>query len=388
MSLNEVEMMDRRVLLRADLDGTGKVLARKLAATAPAIDHVLSKGGRPIIASHISTVREGLPTMEPVAEGLSDLLGWKVRLVRGPASSWSAVIDAAETDEVIMLENMLLHPGEMSNDPALAGELAALADVYVNDDFSSAPNSWASTVGVADRIKDSVIGPRLRRELDVVDRSMNDPLRPLVAVIGGDDAPVKLRTVRHLVTRADRILIGGAVAFTFLEAQGVEIGQSSSADGLIEDTLEIIEMAEEEGTALVLPTDVIMAKALDDDAEGEVVSIKEINPRWMGLDIGPGTVNHFLAAIKDSKTIIWNGTMGAWEIEQFAQGTMAMAFAIANSRAFSVVGGRGTVSALERSGEMDKVCHVSLGGDAFKALLSGARLPGPEALGWRCRDPV
>jgi phosphoglycerate kinase len=232
------------------------------------------------------------------------------------------------------------------------------------------------------------MGPRLLKELDELDRSMNDPLRPLVAVIGGDDAPAKLRTVRHLVTRADRILIGGAVAFTFLEAQGVEVGLSVSGQDLLTEAQEVLEMAEEEGTSLILPTDVIMARSRDEDAEGEVVSVRDINPRWMGLDIGPGTVDHFLAAIRDAKTIIWNGTMGAWESDQFAQGTMALAFAIANSHAYSVVGGRGTVSALERSGEAGKACHVSLGGDAFKELLSGEHLPGAETLGWRCREPL
>ncbi len=289
---------------------------------------------------------------------------------------------------MILLENLFIHPGERDNDLVLAEELAALADVFVNDDFSSTPYSLASTIGVADRVTEKVIGPRMWSELDVVDRSMNDPLRPLVVIIGGDDAPAKLRVVRHLVTRADRILIGGAVAFTFLEAQGMEVGLSAVADDLISDAQEIVEMAEEEGTTLVLPSDVIMAKAKDADAEGEVVSVKDINPRWMGLDIGPVTVNHFLAAIKDAKTIIWNGTMGAWEIEQFSMGTMAMAFAVANSHAYSIVGGRGTVSALERSGEAEKASYISLGGDAFKALLSGERLPGAEKLGWRPREPL
>jgi phosphoglycerate kinase len=217
---------------------------------------------------------------------------------------------------------------------------------------------------------------------------MNDPLRPLVVIIGGNDLPAKLRTIRRMVTRADRILIGGAVAFAFLEAQGLEVGLSAVGDSSVLEAQEIMELAEEEGTTLVLPSDVIMAKAREADAEGEAVSVRDIEPHWMGLDIGPGTVNHFLAAIKDAKTIIWNGTLGVWEYEQFSRGTMAMAFAVANSHAYSAVGGWGTVNALERSGEAHGVCHISLGGDAFKAMLSGEPLPGAEKLGWRPREPM
>ncbi len=386
--LEEIGLLDRRVLVRADLEGTGPVLGRKLAAAAPTIAHILSKGGRPIIVAQLSPVGGKVPTMRSTAEGLSALLGWEVRLIGGDPPTWQLALNGRDADGIVLLENMLLHPGESDNDPALAEELAALADIYVNDDFSTTPHVLASTVGAADRVHENAIGPRLWNELDTVDRSMNDPLRPLVAIIGGNDVPAKLRTVRHMVTRADRILIGGAVAFAFLEAQGMEVGLSATGDDMISEAQEIIEMAEEEGTALVLPSDVIMAKTKDADAEGEEVSVKDINPHWMGLDIGPATVNRFLAAIKDAKTIIWNGSMGAWEIEQFSQGTMAMAFAVANSHAYSVVGGSGTVSALERSGEAPGVCHISLGGDAFRAILSGEILPGAEILGWRCREPL
>jgi phosphoglycerate kinase len=247
--------------------------------------------------------------------------------------------------------------------------------------------SLASTAGVVDSLKESAIGPRLWEELDQLDRSMNDPLRPMVTVVGGDDVRAKLKMVRHMVTRSDRVLVGGAAAFVFLEAQGQDVGQASNEAELIEEAQAVLEMADEEGTTIVLPTDVIMAKAMDEDAEGMVFSVKDIDPHLLALDIGPETINHFLAAIKDAKTIIWNGTMGAWELKQFSGGTMAMAFAIANSYAYSVAGGRGTVEALESSGDIAKINHVSLGGDAFKAMLSGKHLPGAEKLNWHPREP-
>jgi len=387
MLWEDLDLMNKTVLVRADLDGIGRTLSRKLAATVPGIEQVLSKGGRPIIVGQASPVEGSLPTLQTAAEGMSSLLGRKVRLVRGASSTWKATA-APRDGEVVMLENMLLQPGEVECDPALVGVLTGLADTYINDDFSASPLAMASTAGVVERIARSAMGPRLWTELDVLDRSMNDPLRPLVAIIGGDDARGKIKAVRHMVTRADRVLIGGSVAFTFLEAQGVKVGRSASEDDLVEECQEILELAEEEGTAIVLPADIVMARARRvEEAEAEVRTVKDIDPRWMGLDIGPGTVNSFLAAIKDAKTIIWNGTMGAWEIEQFAQGTNAIAFAVANSRAYSIIGGNGTVAALDRSGESEKASHISLGGDSFRAMLSGERMITAEKLGWHPREP-
>ncbi|MGE5379260.1 MAG: phosphoglycerate kinase [Candidatus Saccharibacteria bacterium] len=383
-TLGDLDLQDKRVLIRADLDGTGRQLNRKILAATRAINQVLSRNGRPIVASHLSPVDGGLPTLEPVGEVLSSLLGRKVKLVRGPAASWSKEVEQGK-GEVILLENMMLHSGERTNSLALANHLASLADVYVNDDFSSSTFSLASTVGVADRIREVAIGPRLWDELDQLDKSMNDPIRPMVTIVGGDDVRAKLRTVRHMVTRSDRLLIGGAVAFVFLEAQGLDVGLASNESDLVEEAQAVMEIANEEGTAIVLPTDVIMAMTKDEDAEGEVFSVKEIDPRSMALDIGPESINHFLAAIKDAKTIIWNGTMGAWELEQFSEGTRAMAFAVANSHAYTVAGGRGTINAVEASGDISKINHASLGGDAFKAMLSGERLPGVEKLSWRAR---
>jgi phosphoglycerate kinase len=335
----------------------------------------------------MSDVNGGYPTLQPAAEMLSSLLGRKVRLVRGPSSSWPDEVQRG-TGEIILLENLYLHSGEKTNSLALANQLASLADVFVNDDFSTTMFSFASTIGVADQVKEKAIGPKLWDELDQLDKAMNDPIRPMVTIVGGDDVRAKLRMVRHMVTRSDRVLIGGAVAFVFLEAQGLDVGQAKSEMDLVEEAQAVLDLANEEGTTVVLPTDVIMTMSKDEDAEGDVFSVKDIDPRLIALDIGPETINHFLAAIKDAKIIIWNGTMGAWELNQFSEGTKAIAYAVANSYAYSVVGGKGTVDSLEASGEIGKVNHISLGGDAFKALLSGEHMPGAAKLNWRPREPM
>jgi phosphoglycerate kinase len=282
--------------------------------------------------------------------------------------------------QVLLLENLRFHPEEKKNDDGFARALAALADVYVNDAFGAAHRAHASTYGMARHVPAAVAGFLLKREIEYFDKIQTNPSRPLVAISGGAKVSGKIAVLKNLISKVDKLVIGGGMMFTFLKAQGLEVGGSLVEENMIPTAAEIMDTARKNHTRLYLPVDAVVAERFDIRAERRIVPVQEIPPGWMGMDIGPATIKLFAEVIADAHTIIWNGPMGVFEMEPFSRGTFAMARAIAETYALSVVGGGDTDVAVHRAGESYNMSYISTGGGAFLKLLEGAELPGVVAL--------
>jgi phosphoglycerate kinase len=392
LTLDDIDIRGKRVLIRVDFnvpldtsaDG-GPTVAddTRIRAALPTIRHVLDHGGKAILISHLGRPG-GQPTpdlsLTCVADHLGTLLEERVRFSSNTVGDTvEEVIAGMGEGSVILLENTRFSPGEKANDEEFARGLAALADVYVNDAFGAAHRAHASTAGVAQFVQPAVMGRLMESEIKALTKVRDDPEHPMVAILGGAKVSDKLGTLRALNKTADDILVGGAMSYTFLKALGHEVGESRVEDDRLDAAESLYEAA---AGHLHLPSDHVVATALDADAEASVVE-GDIPDGQMGLDIGPTTIDDYRERIASAETIVWNGPMGVFEIEQFAQGTMAIAEAVADATdngAFSVVGGGDSVSALNRSGYTDRISHVSTGGGAMLTLLEGAPLPGIEAL--------
>jgi phosphoglycerate kinase len=392
LTLDDVTLRGKRVLIRVDFnvpldtseDGSPTVADdTRIRAALPTIRHVLDQKGKVILISHL-----GRPGGQPnpdlslacVADHLGTLLEERVRFSSNTVGDTvEEVVDGMNEGSVILLENTRFDAGEKANDEDFARGLAALADVYVNDAFGAAHRAHASTAGVAEFVDVAVMGRLMESEIDALTRVRDHPDHPMVAILGGAKVSDKLGTIRSLSDSADNLLIGGAMSYTFLKALGREVGASR----VEEDRLDTAESLYEEADGrIVLPNDHVVAEDLDEDAEASVVE-DDIPEPLMGLDIGPATIDTYRETIAEAETIVWNGPMGVFEIEQFADGTMAIAEAVADATddgAFSVVGGGDSVSALARSGFTDRISHVSTGGGAMLTFLEGAPLPGIDAL--------
>jgi phosphoglycerate kinase len=392
LTLDDVTLRGKRVLIRVDFnvpldtseDGSPTVADdTRIRAALPTIRHVLDQKGKVILISHL-----GRPGGQPnpdlslacVADHLGTLLEERVRFSSNTVGDTvEEVVDGMNEGSVILLENTRFDAGEKANDEDFARGLAALADVYVNDAFGAAHRAHASTAGVAEFVDVAVMGRLMESEIDALTRVRDHPDHPMVAILGGAKVSDKLGTIRSLSDSADHLLIGGAMSYTFLKALGREVGASR----VEEDRLDTAESLYEEADGrIVLPNDHVVAEDLDEDAEASVVE-DDIPEPLMGLDIGPATIDTYRETIAEAETIVWNGPMGVFEIEQFADGTMAIAEAVADATddgAFSVVGGGDSVSALARSGFTDRISHVSTGGGAMLTFLEGAPLPGIDAL--------
>ena len=392
LTLDDVTVRGKRVLIRVDFnvpldtseEGSPTVADdTRIRAALPTIRHVLDGGGKVILISHL-----GRPGGQPnpdlslacVADHLGTLLDERVRFSSNTVGDTvEEVVDGMNAGSVILLENTRFDSGEKANDEEFSKALAALADVYVNDAFGAAHRAHASTAGVADFVETAVMGRLMESEIEALTRVRDNPDHPMVAILGGAKVSDKLGTIRALKDSADHLLIGGAMSYTFLKALGREVGASR----VEEDRLDTAESLYEEADGrIVLPSDHVVAAEMDEDAEASVVG-DDIPEELMGLDIGPGTVETYREAILEAETIVWNGPMGVFEIEKFAEGTMKIAEAVADATddgAFSVVGGGDSVSALSRSGFTDRISHVSTGGGAMLTFLEGAPLPGIEAL--------
>ena len=392
LTLDDVTVRGKRVLIRVDFnvpldtseEGSPTVADdTRIRAALPTIRHVLDGGGKVILISHL-----GRPGGQPnpdlslacVADHLGTLLDERVRFSSNTVGDTvEEVVDGMNAGSVILLENTRFDSGEKANDEEFSKALAALADVYVNDAFGAAHRAHASTAGVADFVETAVMGRLMESEIEALTRVRDDPDHPMVAILGGAKVSDKLGTIRALKDSADHLLIGGAMSYTFLKALGREVGASR----VEEDRLDTAESLYEEADGrIVLPSDHVVAAEMDEDAEASVVG-DDIPEELMGLDIGPGTIETYRKAIQEAETIVWNGPMGVFEIEKFAEGTMKIAEAVADATddgAFSVVGGGDSVSALSRSGFTDRISHVSTGGGAMLTFLEGAPLPGIEAL--------
>lgn len=387
-SLYDLDLKGRRVLMRVDfnvpLDKASGAVANdaRIRAALPTIEAVLARGGRPVLMSHLGRP-DGAPdpkgSLKPVALRLSELLGRPVRMAPdciGPeVEKLSRELPAGA---VLLLENVRFHPGETKGDETFAAELARSGDVYVDDAFGTAHRAHASVYHVA-RLLPAAAGLLMQKEIESFARILERPERPFAALLGGAKVSDKLPLIRNLLPRVDMILIGGAMAYTFLEAAGVAVGASRVEKELLEEARSVRAEAEAAGKRFLLPADHVVAAALEDEAGAAVVA-GAIPAGRMGLDIGPASVAAFSKALAEARTILWNGPMGVFERPAFAQGTLKVGQAVAASGAFSVVGGGDSVAAVEKLGLASRIGHISTGGGASLELLEGKALPGIAVL--------
>jgi phosphoglycerate kinase len=382
------ELRDQRVLVRVDfnvpLDNGAVADDTRIRAALPTIEELRGKGAKLILVSHLGRPKDREPelSLRPVAERLSQLIGAPVKLAPGThGTDVAAVVDEMHDGDMVLLENIRYEPGETKNDPELARELATLADVYVNDAFGAAHRAHASTEGVARLVPNHAAGLLLEREVSTLSGLLEKPSRPLVAVLGGAKVSDKLGVIEAFRTVADQILIGGAMCFPFLKAQGHSVGNSLCADEDVELAKQVIASAGGDDQATIqLPSDLVLAERFDADATAVPLDGVDVPDGMMGLDIGPRSADAYSTIVATAGTVFWNGPMGAFELAPFAAGTRAVAEAVAASAAVTVVGGGDSAAALQRFGLADKVTHLSTGGGASLELLEGKTLPGVEAL--------
>jgi phosphoglycerate kinase len=373
-SLDDLDVGGKRVLVRVDfnvpLEGGRITDDTRIRAALPTLERLRERGARLLLTSHLGRPkgRDEALSLRPVAARLGELLGTEVQLAPD--------LDHVPDGDVVMLENIRFEPGETKNDPELARRLAGLADAYVNDAFGSAHRAHASTEGVA-HLLPSAAGLLLEREVRTLTGILEDPERPLLAIVGGAKVTDKIGVLEAFLERADAILIGGAMAFPFLSVQGHSIGNSLCADEDLEPARQLLERGSE---MLRLPVDLVLGKAFDADTERRELDGVDVPDGWMGLDIGPRTAEAYGAEIAGAGTVFWNGPMGAFELEPFGSGTRAVAEAVAATDATTVVGGGDSAAALKQFGLADRVTHLSTGGGASLELIEGKSLPGVEVL--------
>lgn len=388
-SLHDMQLSSKRVLLRADfnvpMDGEKNITDDiRIRMVLPTIQYVLEKGGRLIICSHMGRpkgARAEELSLSPVAKHLSTLLDREVKLAPDCiGAEVESLVEQMADGTVLLLENLRFHQGETSNSADFSAQLARLADVYINDAFAVSHRAHASVVGVAERVEDKCAGFLLQTEMDYFHKSMDVPIRPLIAVVGGAKVSSKLGALEHMLDKVDGMVIGGAMANTFLKGLGVDVGSSKVEEDLLETAKRFIDTADERGVKIYLPVDFVVADRFAADAVVKHVTFRDIPPEWMALDIGPATTILFKEALQDAKTIIWNGPMGAFEMDAFARGTMALCQAVADSHALSIVGGGDSNAAVKKSGEEKNISYMSTGGGAFLELMEGKILPGVAVL--------
>ena len=389
--IDELALAGKRTFIRVDynvpLDKNGDVRRitddSRILGSLPTVRHALDQGAKVILASHLGRPKgkvEPSMSLAPAAERLSELLGQPVPLVAdcvGPAAEQA--VAALGDGEICVLENLRFHPEEEKNDPAFVARLAALADVYVNDAFGTAHRAHASTAGIAGAVAEKAAGFLLRDEIHHLGALLSSAQRPFVAILGGAKVSDKITVIENLLPRCDAMLIGGAMAYTFLEAQGIAVGDSLVERDKLDLARQALADAEKRGIPLLLPSDHVVAERPSADAAAEVSGL-EIADGWLGVDIGPETRKRFAEQIAAARTVLWNGPMGIFEIDAFAGGTLAIAEAMAQNDGTTVVGGGDSVAAVGRAGVAEKITHISTGGGASLELLEGKTLPGIAAL--------
>ena len=389
-SLTEADVSGKRVLVRADFnvpqDDNGNITDEtRIKAALPTIKDLTGKGAKVILCSHMGRpkgeVKEEL-RLTTVAQRLSQLLGKEViKTDDCVGDGVASTVSAMKNGDVILLENLRFHSEETKNDPEFAKQLASNADLYVNDAFGTAHRAHASTEGVTKYLSPSVAGYLIEKELDYLQDAVDNPKRPLAAIIGGSKVSSKIGVIETLLDKCDKLLIGGGMIFTFYKARGLNVGKSLVEEDKLELAKTLEAKAKEQGVELLLPTDVVVADNFAPDANSQTVSIENIPDGWMGLDIGPDSIKVFQDALADCNAVIWNGPMGVFEFDKFAAGTEAIAQTLAEkSDAVTIIGGGDSVAAVEKVGVADKMSHISTGGGASLELLEGKTLPGIVAL--------
>lgn len=385
--MNDVDVKGKRVFVRVDFNTPmedGKITDEtRIRAAIPTIKQLVDGGAKVILASHLGRpkgeVKEDM-RLTAVGERLAALMGQSVtKLDESIGEAVESVIADMKDGDIVLLENVRFHAGEEKNDPALAASFAKLADLYVNDAFGTAHRAHASTEGVA-KLLPAVSGLLMEKELDVLGKALSNPERPFTAIIGGAKVKDKIGVIENLLDTVDHLIIGGGLSFTFIKAQGHDIGKSLLEEDKIELAKSFIEKAKEKGVKLHMPIDAVVASEFSNDAETKVVDVESIPADWMGLDIGPKTAQKYAEVIKASKLIIWNGPMGVFEMDKFANGTKTVAESMAETEGYTIIGGGDSAAAVEKFQVANKMNHISTGGGASLELMEGKELPGIAAL--------
>jgi phosphoglycerate kinase len=383
------DLKDKKVFIRVDFnvpqDSKGNITEdTRITGALPTIRYAVEQGARVILASHLGRPKgekNEKYSMAPAAKRLSELLGRKVKQAADCfGDEVTREIDAMKSGEVLMLENVRFYAGEEKNDPQFAQQLANGCQIYVNDAFAVSHRAHASVEAITRVIPTVVAGFLMRNEMTFFDKAMQNPVRPLVAILGGAKVSGKLEVLEKLMNKVDKVVIGGGMAFTFLKSMGYSVGASRVEDELLPTAKKIMDKAKKKGIMFYLPVDCVVANAFEASATSFITTVQEIPEGWLGLDIGPASATLFAETLRDAKTVIWNGPMGVFEMDAFARGTFAVAEAVGSAFATTIIGGGDTDAAVRKAGVDSKVSYISTGGGAFLELLEGKILPGVKAL--------
>jgi len=388
-TLDSIDLKGKKALVRVDynvpLNSSGRIADdTRIRATLPTINYILDNGGSVIIMSHLGRPKgKRVPSLSlaPVSKRLSRLLKLEVLFV--PDCIGDEVKRAAielKPGSVLLLENLRFHPGEAQNDPDFSRQLAAIADIYIDDAFANAHREHASVIGVPAYLHPAIAGFLMENEINYFNKALVEPVRPLVAMLGGAKTSDKIKTIMALMEKVDKIIIGGGMAFTFLTALGYNVGRSLVEEDMLDLANDIMQQAKSKGIPFYLPVDCVTAHAREEKVKTMTVPVQEIPEDQMGLDIGPATVILFKEVIEWARTVVWNGPMGVFELSPFSKGTFSMADTLANCRALTIIGGGDTDVAVHATGNSDKFDYISTGGGAFLRLLEKGELPGFNAL--------
>jgi len=389
-SVDDINVKGLKVLVRCDFNVPLKdgVITdeTRLVAALPTIKKLVADGGKIILCSHLGKPKgEAVPSLSlaPVAVRLSELLGQEVKFAADPevvGANAKAAVAAMKDGDIILLENTRYRAEETKNGEAFSKDLASLCDVFVNDAFGTAHRAHCSNVGVTEYVDTAVVGYLMQKEIDFLGNAVENPERPFVAILGGAKVSSKIPVIENLLNKVDTLIIGGAMSFTFMKAQGLEVGASLLEEDYCQYALEMIEKAKAKGVDLLLPIDSVIADGFSNDAKLGMVGPGENIPEgWLGLDIGPKTIALYVEAVKKAKTVVWNGPMGAFEMSNFAAGTKAVAEAMAETNAVTIIGGGDSAAAVNQMGFGNKMTHISTGGGASLEFLEGKELPGVAA---------
>lgn len=388
-SVDDINVKGKRVLVRCDFNvplQEGKITdENRLVAALPTIKKLMNDGGKIILCSHLGKPK-GEPKPElslaPVAVRLTELLGQPVKFAADPTvvgDNAKAAVAAMKDGDVVLLENTRYRAEETKNGEEFSKELASLCDVFVNDAFGTAHRAHCSNVGITQFVDTAVVGYLMQKEIDFLGNAVDNPKRPFVAILGGSKVSSKISVINNLLDKVDTLIIGGGMAYTFMKALGEEVGKSLLEEDYLEYAREMMDKAKQKGVNLLIPVDTVIAKEFSNDTEYKTVGRGEIPADWEGLDIGEKTRELYADAIKDAKTVVWNGPMGVFELSNFAKGTIAVAKALAEINATTIIGGGDSAAAVNQLGFGDKMTHISTGGGASLEFLEGKELPGVAA---------